>query len=39
MPDKTNMPLHLTVTSNGLFLLKSFEERGVQESDCFLRLF
>ena len=26
------MPSYLTVTSNGLFLLKSFDDRGVQKS-------
>ena len=26
------MPLYLTVTSNGLFLFKSVEERGVQKT-------
>ena len=29
------MPSYLTVTSNGLFLFTSFEEGGVQKSDCF----
>ena len=39
MPDKTSMSSYLTGTSNGLFRLKSFEEKGVQDSDCSLRLF
>ena len=29
---KTKIPSYLTVTSNGLFLFKSFDDRGVQKS-------
>ena len=29
---KTNLPSNCAVTNNGLFLCKSFEERGVQKS-------
>ena len=35
---KTKIPSYLTVTSNGLLLFKSFDDRGVQKS-VFFRLF